>query len=115
MSSRSLAARDAAHLIHPLTSPKETAAAGPRIVIEGDGWWITDDRGRRLIDGFAGLWCVAVGHGRREIIDAVSAQMATLEYSTTFHGQSHPRAIELAERLASLFPSDYRLNHVMFS
>ncbi len=111
----SLGSRDIAHLIHPVTAPKELALAGPRIVTEGDGWWITDDHGRRLIDGFAGLWCVAVGHGRREIVDAVAAQLSTLEYATTFHGQSHPRAIELAERLASLFPQDYRLEHVMFS
>jgi len=112
----SLADRDVAHLIHPVTAPKDLAAAGgPRIIVEGDGWWITDDQGRRLIDGFAGLWCVAVGHGRPEIVDAVATQMSLLEYSTTFHGQSHPRAIELSERLASLFPPEWGLSHVMFS
>jgi adenosylmethionine-8-amino-7-oxononanoate aminotransferase len=109
-----LAARDAAHLIHPVTPPREMAQAGPRIVVEGDGWWITDDRGRRILDGFSGLWCVAVGHRRREIIDAVREQMETLEYHTTFHGHSHPRAIELAERLVSMFPSAWGLGHVMF-
>lgn len=110
-----LAVRDAAHLIHPVTSPREMEADGAKVVIAGDGWWITDDRGHRLIDGFAGLWCVSVGHGRPEIIEAVREQMATLEYFTTFHGQSHPRAIELAEKLASMVPPGYGLNHVMFS
>jgi putrescine---pyruvate transaminase len=110
-----LGARDLSHLIHPVTSPRDLASSGPRIVTEGEGHWITDDQGNKLIDGFAGLWCVAVGHGRREIIEAVSAQMATLEYATVFHGQSHPRAIELAERLASMFPPEFGLNHVMFS
>lgn len=110
-----LGRRDLAHLIHPVTSPAEIERDGPRIVVRGDGWWITDDRGRRLIDGFAGLWCVAAGHGRAEIVDAVRDQMETLEYFTTFHGQSHPRAIELAERLAGMFPAQYELNHVMFS
>ncbi len=109
-----LAVRDAAHLIHPITSPRVMETAGPRIVVEGDGWWVVDDRGRRLIDGFAGLWCVAVGHGRPEIRRAVQQQMETLEYFTTFHGQSHPKAIELAERLAAMFPPEYGLNHVMF-
>ncbi|MCZ7527233.1 MAG: aminotransferase class III-fold pyridoxal phosphate-dependent enzyme [Acidimicrobiia bacterium] len=110
-----LAARDAAHLIHPVTPPREmTGGPGPRIVVDADGWWLTDDRGRRIIDGFAGLWCVAVGHGRPEIVDAVHRQMQTLEYFTTFHGQSHPRAIELAERIAALFPPEHGLNHVMF-
>jgi adenosylmethionine-8-amino-7-oxononanoate aminotransferase/putative sterol carrier protein len=110
-----LARRDAAHVIHPVTAPREMATRGARVVVEGDGWWITDDRGRRIIDGFAGLWCVSVGHRRSEIIDAVRRQMETLEYFTTFHGQSHPRAIELAEKLCSMFPPEYRLNHVMFS
>ncbi|GMU79367.1 MAG: acetylornithine aminotransferase [Acidimicrobiia bacterium] len=110
-----LAARDVAHVIHPVTPPREIEDRGARVVVEGDGWWITDDRGRRLIDGFAGLWCVAVGHGRPEIIAAVRQQMETLEYFTTFHGQSHPMAIELAERLTAMFPPEYGLNHVMFS
>lgn len=109
------AARDVAHLIHPVTSPREMSTAGPRIVVEADGWWLTDDQGRRIIDGFAGLWCVSVGHGRSRIIDAVSEQLRTLDYFTTFHGQSHPRAIELAERIAEMFPPELGLNHVMFA
>lgn len=110
-----LAGRDAAHLIHPVTSPRDVEAAGPRVVTRGDGIWIDDDAGRRRLDGFAGLWCVAVGHGRSEIADAAAEQMRTLGYATTFHGGSHPRAVELAERLAGLFPPGYGLNHVMFS
>jgi adenosylmethionine-8-amino-7-oxononanoate aminotransferase/putative sterol carrier protein len=110
-----LAKRDAAHVIHPVTSPRELQRDGARVVVEGDGWWVTDDRGRRIIDGFAGLWCVAVGHGRPEIAEAIADQLATLEYFTTFHGQSHPRAIELAEKLCSMLPPDYGLNHVMFA
>ncbi len=115
MTTQSWAQRDAAHLIHPVTSPREMTSVGPRIVVEADGWWLTDDRGRRIIDGFAGLWCVAVGHGRRRIIKAVADQLGTLDYFTIFHGQSHPRAIELAEKIASLFPPDLGLNHVMFA
>lgn len=110
-----LAARDNAHLIHPVTSPRDMTAHGPRFVVEADGWWLTDDRGRRIIDGFAGLWCVAVGHARPEIIDAVAEQMRTLDYFTIFHGQSHPKAGELAEKISSLFPPEHRLNHVMYA
>lgn len=110
-----LAARDAAHLIHPVTEPREMTEKGPKIVVAGDGWYVTDDHGNRIIDGFAGLWCVAVGHGRPEIIDAVTRQLHELDYFTTFHGQSHPRAIELAERLAHMFDPSYGLNHIMFS
>ena len=110
-----LGRRDAAHLIHPVTSPHEMETSGPRTVVAADGWWLTDDHGNRIIDGFAGLWCVAVGHGRDRIVDAVAEQLKTLDYFTIFHGQSHPRAIELAEKLASMFPADLGLNHVMFA
>lgn len=115
MTNTAWAKRDAKHLIHPVTPPAEIEKGGARVVVEGDGWMITDDRGRELIDGFAGLWCVAVGHANPEIIEAVQEQMETLEYFTTFHGQSHPKAIELAEKLASMMPPEYGLNHVMFS
>ena len=59
------------------------------------------------------MWPSATGDA--VIIEAVSTQMATLDYATVFHGGSHPRAIELAERIASMFPPEYGLNHVMFS
>jgi len=115
MTEATFARRDAAHLIHPVTAPKEMTRVGPRVVVEADGWELTDDRGRTLIDGFAGLWCVAAGHRRPEIIAAIDEQLRTLEYSTIFHGQSHPPAVELAEKIASLFPPEYGLNHVMFA
>ncbi len=110
-----LAARDAAHLIHPVTEPREMTAHGPRIVVAAEGWTLQDDRGREIIDGFAGLWCSAVGHGRPEIIEAVERQLRVLDYFTTFHGQSHPVAIEAAERIAGLFPPESGLDHIMFS
>jgi len=88
---------------------------GPRIVTRADGWWLTDEAGHRIIDGFAGLWCVAVGHANPHIIEAIERQLTTLDYFTTFHGQSHPPAIELAERLAALFDPSYGLQRVMFS
>jgi len=115
MTNTAWAKRDAKHLIHPVTPPSEIEKGGARVVVEGKGWMITDDRGRELIDGFAGLWCVSVGHGHPEIIEAVKEQMETLEYFTTFHGQSHPKAIELAEKIASMMPPEYGLNRVMFS
>jgi len=115
MTTSELAKRDAAHLIHPVTSPREMIDVGPRIVVAADGWWLTDDKGNRIIDGFAGLWCVAVGHGRRRIIEAIADQLETLDYFTIFHGQSHPRAIELAEKIAAWFPPELGLNHVMFA
>ena len=55
MTNTAWAKRDAKHLIHPVTPPSEIEKGGARVVVEGNGWMITDDRGRELIDGFAGI------------------------------------------------------------
>ena len=68
--------------------------------------------------GFRPLAVEAAAAGMGMMEDArriVAEQMETLEYFTTFHGQSHPRAIELAEKLCAMFPPEYGLSHVMFS
>ena len=59
----SLADIDRNHLIHPVTSFREHERVGPRILTSGQGMWVTDADGRRILDAFAGLWCVNAGHG----------------------------------------------------
>ena len=93
-------AGDRAHLLHPLHHP--SAHEHPRIWVEGRGAIIKDADGREYIDGLAGLWNVQVGHGRRELADAASAQMATLAYASSYAGSTNHRAIELAERLSAI-------------
>ena len=84
----------------------------PRIVkAAADMHYVTAD-GRKLLDGTAGLWCVNAGHARPRIVEAVSATVAELDYAPSYQF-GHPRAFELAGRLASLFPGD--LNHVFFT
>jgi adenosylmethionine-8-amino-7-oxononanoate aminotransferase len=92
---------DLAHLIHPLHHPSEHQEA--RIWVEGKGAIIKDIQGREYIDGFAGLWNVNVGHGRRELAEAAMAQMSRLAYCSSYTGSSNLPAIELAERLSGLF------------
>jgi taurine-pyruvate aminotransferase len=75
-----------------------------------DGVWIWDVDGRRYLDAMAGLWCVNVGYGRREIVEAVAAQMARMPYYPL--SQSHGPAAQLSARLASLLPKE--LNRVFF-
>ena len=75
-----------------------------------DDVWIWDADGRRYLDGMAGLWCVNVGYGRREIVDAVAVQMARMPYYPL--SQSHGPAAQLAARLTSLLPKD--LSRVFF-
>jgi adenosylmethionine-8-amino-7-oxononanoate aminotransferase len=95
---------DRAHLLHPLHHPSTHVAAATWV--SGKGATITDDNGREYIDGLAGLWCVNVGHGRRELADAAHAQMCTLAYHSSYAGSSNRPAIALAERLSELtYPS----------
>lgn len=74
------------------------------VVIRGEGCELVTDDGRRLIDGFAGLWTVNLGHGREDLIEAAVTQLRTLPYATTFGGVSSPPPLELAERIVELAP-----------
>jgi len=103
---------DAAHHLHPFTDHRAMHAGGTQVMVSGEGSWLTDATGRRLLDGIAGLWCVNVGYGRREIADAVHAQMLTLPYYCSFFNTTTEPSIRLAKRLADLAPA--RLNHAIF-
>lgn len=97
---------NARHLWHPMASPQSMQHAPPDIIVRGEGSWIWDVDGHRLVDGVAGLWSVNLGFGRREIRDAIVAQLDELAYYNVFRGTTHPRAIELAERLVALMQAD---------
>ena len=89
---------------HPFTQ-MAIFDAEPALVIErAEGNRLIATDGRAYIDGVASLWCNVHGHGRPEIVRAIQEQAATLQHSTLL-GVSHPRAIELAERLPSLLPA----------
>jgi len=83
------------------------------IITRGEGAHVFDAAGNRYLDGIGGLWCVNVGHGRTEIIDAVAAQMRELDYYSTFYNLTHPLASELSNKIAELAPG--KLNHVYFA
>jgi adenosylmethionine-8-amino-7-oxononanoate aminotransferase len=82
------------------------------IIVRGEGAYVYDSRGRRYLDGLAGLFVSMVGHGRDEIAEAAARQSKELAYFPLW-SYAHPRAIELAERLANLAPGD--LNRVFFT
>jgi putrescine aminotransferase len=109
---KALQALDAAHHWHPFSDMKSLNAEGSRVITGADGIWLTDSDGNRILDGMAGLWCVQVGHGRREIADAVYKQMNELAYYNTFFKTTHPPAVALSERLARLAPD--HINHVFY-
>ncbi len=86
--------------------------ANPRMMVSAAGAYYTDGRGRRVFDGLSGLWCSGLGHGRQEITQAVSRQIATLDYSPAFQF-GHPLSFELANRIVEHMPAG--LNRVFFT
>src|SRR4051794_11959069 len=82
------------------------------VFVRGEGCELWDDRGRRYLDALSSLFCVNVGHGREELADAAAVQARELAYATTWD-TAHPRAIELAERIAGLAPGN--LDRVFFT
>lgn len=107
-------AADLAHHWHPFTDHKALKEeGGARIITRADGVWLTDSDGRKMLDGMAGLWCVQVGYGRKELVDAAARQMADLSYYNAFFKTAHPAVITLAEKLATLTPEG--INRTLFS
>jgi putrescine---pyruvate transaminase len=106
LSSAELKTENALHLLHPMTHPGSARDAPPDIIVRGEGSWIWDVDGNRLIDGVGGLWCANLGFGRKEIRDAIVAQLDELPFYNTFRGSTHPRAIELSQRLVGLMAAD---------
>lgn len=113
MRSNSLVELDRAHLVHPVASYRGHEAAGVRVLTSGQGAWVSDDSGHKLIDGFAGLWCVNAGYGHDSIVEAAARQMRQLPYATGYFSLGSEPAIRLAAELAERAPGD--LNHVYFT
>ena len=82
------------------------------IIARGEGAYVYDVDGNRYLDGLSGLFCCNAGHGRAEIGEAMERQVRELDFVTNW-SYAHPRAIELATRIANLAPGD--LNHVFFT
>ena len=106
-------AADAAHYLHPFTDFKSLANKGSRVITKADNIYLWDSDGNKILDAMSGLWCVNVGYGQRELIDAATRQLETLPFYNSFFQTATPPAIELAELLAEVSPPQFR--HVFFS
>src|SRR2546421_9737371 len=82
------------------------------IIVRGEGCYVWDEHGKRYLDGLSALFCVNIGHGRADIVQAGADQAKELGFFTNW-SYAHPAAIELAARVASLAPGD--LNRVFFT
>ncbi|HEV2547626.1 MAG TPA: aspartate aminotransferase family protein [Stellaceae bacterium] len=95
----------------PFTANRQFKAK-PRLLVGAQGMHYITAEGRRVLDGTAGLWCCNAGHSHPKIVAAIAEQAAEMDYAPAFQ-MGHPKAFELAARVAALFPGD--LDHVFFT
>jgi putrescine aminotransferase len=105
--------RDRRHYLHPFTDHKELGQKGSRIVTRADGVYIWDSDGNQILDAMSGLWCVNLGYGRTELVEAAYRQMQELPYYNSFFQTAHPPAIELSELLGEVSPDQFK--HTFFT
>src|SRR5918998_5410125 len=82
----SLAARDVAYTVHPYTNLRQHERQGPLVITGGEGVYVTDDDGKRYIEGLAGLWCTGLGFSEKRLVEAARRQLDKLPYT---HGFAH--------------------------
>ncbi|MBH3426957.1 aspartate aminotransferase family protein [Pseudomonas alkylphenolica] len=101
------------HHLAPFSDYKQLKEKGPRIITKAQGVHLWDSEGNKILDGMAGLWCVAVGYGREELVEAASKQMRELPYYNLFFQTAHPPALELAKAVSDVAPEG--MTHVFFT
>jgi putrescine aminotransferase len=105
---------NAQYLFHPMAHPAAMRKTRPDIIARGEGCWIWDVDGHKMIDGVAGLWSSNLGHSNKRVRDAIVAQLDELPFFNTFRGTTHPRAIELSARIVKTMAPD-GVGAVLFS
>ena len=100
----SLEEMDRQSLLHPHTSIASHLRDGPLIIAGARGAHVQDIRGKRYLDAMGGLWCVNIGYGREEMVEAIAAQARDLAYYHVFFSMSQEPAIRLADKVLSLLP-----------
>jgi beta-alanine--pyruvate transaminase len=92
-------------------TPNRDFRNDPKMIVRAEGMYLWNDHGDKILDGASGLFCVNAGHGRRQIADAVGAQLRELDFAAPFT-RGHPKQFQLATRVAELTPGD--LNRIFF-
>lgn len=103
---------DALHHLHPFSNHTSLRSGGVRVIVKGDGAYIWDSEGHRILDGMAGLWTTNVGYGRKELADAARDQMLELPFYNTFFRTTHPPVVALSKKLADITPP--HINQVFY-
>lgn len=92
------------HHLPPFTDYKQLNEKGARIITKAEGVYIWDSEGNKILDAMAGLWCVNVGYGREELVQAATRQMRELPFYNLFFQTAHPPVVELAKAIADVAP-----------
>ena len=100
------------HLLHPYENLQSRGTYNRNLILNADGIYLYDENGKEYIDGPGGMWCNNIGHGNKEIGEAVKQQMEKMDYASPFSESTEPAA-ELASVIADLAPGD--LNTVFFT
>lgn len=101
------------HHLPPFTDYKALNAKGTRIITKASGVYLWDSEGHKILDAMAGLWCVNLGYGCEELVEAATRQMRELPYYNLFFQTAHPPAVALAKAIADIAPAG--MNHVFFT
>lgn len=114
MSSRleNLKELDKKYHIHPFTDHVAMHEKGTHLIERGEGCYLWDGQGNKLLDGLAGLWCTNIGYGNSEMSEAIKNQLDTLAYYCSFFNSTTEPAIRLSEKIASLAPKN--VNRTIF-
>ncbi|WP_394172146.1 aspartate aminotransferase family protein [Thalassotalea litorea] len=102
-----------AHHLQPFSDNKALAKSGPRIIERAQGVYFYDSNGNKFLDGMAGLWCVNLGYGRKELADVAHQQMNQLPYYNLFFQTTTTPTTKLASKIAELAPA--HMNRVFFT
>ena len=97
-------ARDLAYVVHQHTDLAAFEKTGATLMTGGDGIYVTDEDGKRYLEGMAGMWSASLGFSEKRLADAAYKQMQALPYYHTFYAKGHPPSVDLAEKLLSIAP-----------
>ncbi|MFM2480641.1 aspartate aminotransferase family protein [Celerinatantimonas sp. YJH-8] len=113
MSSNQIQQQDSEHCFHPFSNYHQLNRDGSRVIERGEGIFVYDAHGQKILDAMAGLWCVNLGYSADALIEAATAQMKQLPYYNLFFQSTHAPAAKLAQKLSEITPE--HLNHVFFT
>ncbi len=101
-----IAENDKQYVLHPYTNLSAHQEIEPFIITHGEGIYVWDDQGNKLIEGMSGLWCASLGFNEQRLTDAATRQMQKLPYSHLFSHRSTEPAIELSQKLIDIAPDN---------